>query len=96
MIKLFMMFIIFLVCFSGKVFGVRKTGLDIWLHSYSRNIEGTGVHMKEIASELKKTYGYEYSDVRDKMTFDTTISIEKKKKRWFKDEYKYSIKIRKR
>lgn len=89
---------------------MKKKNLDIWLHSYSRNVEGTGVHMKEIAKELKETYGYEYSDVRDKMTFDTTISIVKKSKPfytkvplvgdklgdWIGDDYKYTIKIRKR
>lgn len=83
-----------MICFSGNVFGVRKKNLDIWLHSYSMNVKEDGIRMDKILEEIKNTYGYEESALKDQMKFDTIISIEDKK--MVGNDYKYSIKIRRR
>lgn len=86
--RIFIIFLLILIVFKGQVFGVRKTGLDIWLRSYSFEYSATGVHLGDTAKSLKESFGYNYSEVRDKMTFDTTIKITKVSKKT------YTIQIR--
>ncbi len=100
--RIFIIFLLILFVFKGQSFGVRKTGLDIWLRSFSFDASGTGVHLGDTAKSLKESFGYNYSEVRDKMTFDTTIKITKKSRIWYTKfpgvtpKYKYRIQIRKR
>ena len=47
-----------------------------------------GVNLDDTATELQNLYGYDKSQVRSKMTFDTTIKITSVK------DGKYNLKIR--
>lgn len=83
-----------LICFKSSVLGVKKTGLDIWLRSYTFNLDGTGVHLDEMIKSLQDCFGYTDFVLRDQMTFDTTIKITKKAKKLLSKKYNYTIQIR--
>ncbi len=108
--RIFIIFILVLFCFNSTAFCVKNTNLNIFLTSRSGaptdGIASTviGDHTTDDAQWLQDMFGYNDSDVKTKMIFDTKITITKKKElfksRFFmyeesKKEYKYTIQVRK-
>ena len=97
--RIIILILIFVFFYNGNVFGMRKTGLDTFLRSFTYGGD-THQHLEDIVTTLQTVFGYDEAEVKDKMVFDTTIKIEKVSRKlytylpWFENSYNYTIKIR--